>query len=99
LAESTSIEDKEDEIFTVIAGLLGNSRLVADAADFGDQIVLSMGYKGEIPSIGHKSDKKASESSASKSSASKSTASLSSHVSPTPTKDDTDDITIARSAG
>jgi len=93
LADSTFFDDDEDELYYGIASLLGNSKLAADAAILGDQIVLSMGYKGENPSIGHKSDTKAS-----KSSASKSTAPSSSHESPTPTKDDAGDITIARSA-
>ena len=93
LADSTFFDDDEDELYYGIASLLGNSKLAADAAFLGDQIVLSMGYKGENPSIGHKFDTKAS-----KSSASKSTAPSSSHESPTPTKDDAGDITIARSA-
>ena len=93
LADSTFFDDDEDELYYGIAALLGNSKLAADAAILGDQIVLSMGYKGENASIGHKSDTKAS-----KSSASKSTAPSSSHESPTPTKDDAGDITIVHSA-
>ena len=98
LADSTFFDDDEDELYYGIAALLGNSKLAADAAILGDQIVLSMGYKGENPSIGHNSDKKNSKTSTPKSSASKSTAPSSSHESPTPKKDDAGDITIARSA-
>ena len=99
LADSTILDDDdEEELYDVIAGLLGSSRPAADAADLGDRIVLSMGYKGEGSSIGHASDKKASKSSLSKSSTSKSSAPPSSHESPTPTKADAGDITIARPA-
>lgn len=90
---STFLDDDEDELYDVIADLLGSSKLAADAADLGDRIVLSMGYKGGNHSIVNKTEKKASHSTASKS-----TASSSSHASPT--KDGAGDITSPRrSAG
>ena len=90
---STFRDDDEDELYDVIADLLGSSKLAADAANLGDRIVLSMGYNGGARSTAHKTEKKASHPTASKS-----TASSSSHASPT--KDGAGDNTSPRrSAG
>jgi len=74
---STFRDDDDDELYDVIADLLGSSKLAADAANLGDRIVLSMGHGGARSNT-YKSDQKDS-----KSSESKSTASSSSLESPT----------------
>jgi hypothetical protein len=86
-------DDDDDELYDVIADLLGSSKLATDAANLGNRIVLSMGYKGGARSTAYKSEKEASNSTASKS-----TASSSSHASPA--KDGAGDNTSpCRSAG
>ena len=86
---STFRDDDDDELYDVLADLLGSSKLAADAANLGDRIVLSMGYNGGARSIPYKSDKNAPRSSPSRS-----TASPSSRASPT--KDDAGDNTSLR---
>ena len=84
-------DDDDDELYDVIADLLGSSKLATDAANLGDRIVLSMVYNGGACSIPYKSDKNRPHSSPSRS-----TAFPSSRASP-PQDDAGDNTSLRRS--
>jgi len=99
MAESTLLLDdnEDDPLFLLIADLLGNSAFADDAADFGDRVVMGMGYRGGFRSIGHRNILFEPESKASEgSSASDATTASSSQSSP-PTKDAGDNTSTSSS--
>ena len=53
-AESTFVDDNDEDLYMVLAGIIGSSQLAANAAAFGDKIVLSMGYNKGERSVGYK---------------------------------------------
>ena len=47
LAESTYVDDNDEGLYMVLAGIIDISQLATNAAKFGDKIVYSMGYGNE----------------------------------------------------
>ena len=47
IAESTYVDDNDEGLYMVLAGIIDISRLATNAAKFGDKIVYSMGYGNE----------------------------------------------------